>query len=161
MHDLVTLSDNEKRENSIFIIYSNNDILKTTLDIQVNSQFTQTTIPRQKNNPSSSLLSPINNMSTTSTILNPVAPAFTRHAKATINVAPRPMTQNAILRLARKAGCKRVSKSIVEEIQIREYLLLRCIVSHCLAIAECGRVKTITLDHVKHAYSRLGRTLYM
>ena len=88
----------------------------------------------------------------------PAAAPAVRHAKEGRDKV-KGLTKSAILRLARKGGCKRVSANVVPEIRIREEAFLRAVIDKAIIYAEGAKRKTVRAIDIMHALQRQGRSL--
>ena len=71
------------------------------------------------------------------------------------------LTRGSIRRLARRAGVKRFSGLVVEEIRASAKMFLSDIIKDAVSYAEYNKCRTLKTDHVLAACRKRGRIIYM
>lgn len=70
------------------------------------------------------------------------------------------ISRNSILRLARRAGVKRVERKLTTQIRLDLKEFLEDLLRDALTVMESAKRKTIDEKDVKYALSRIGNKLY-
>ena len=83
-----------------------------------------------------------------------------RHSRKPLKENIQGITKPAILRLARRGGCKRISGQCYEATRDVLKTFLENVVRDAVTYSEAARRKTVTALDVVLALKRQGRTLY-